>query len=70
VGLELVLAGAGAGDGLEEVTGPLGELCRVDTAANKGDVGLGIGVFGELGQSFSGEVLLVWDMSRGADAVA
>lgn len=60
--LNLVLAGAAsAGELLEELTGPLGELSRVGAATDKSNVGLGVGVLGELGEGLHVEVFLKWD---------
>lgn len=61
--LDLVLAGAAASAGelLEELTGPLGELGRVGTATDKSNVGLGVGVLGELREGLHVEVFLKGD---------
>lgn len=59
-GLDLVLAGGGTGgEILEELANPLGDIGRVGASSDESDVGLGVGILGELSQSITGDVLLI-----------
>lgn len=59
-GLDAVLAGGSTGgEVLEELTNPLVNIGRVGASGDESDVGLGVGILGELSESIAGEVLLV-----------
>jgi len=59
-GLNRVLAGGGSGgEILEELAHPLGHIGGVGASSDDTDVGLGVGVLGELGEGIARQVLLV-----------
>ena len=69
-GMELVLTRAArAGEFLEELANPLGQVSRVRATTNKGNVGLGISLLGELGEGFSRKVFLERSSGRRGNAL-
>lgn len=70
-GLDLVLAGGAAGgEALEELAHPLVDIGGVGTGGNESNVGLGVGILGELSQGVGREVLLVGRVGGGGDGRA
>lgn len=68
--LDLVLAGGASGrKPLEELTNPPRKLRGVGAAADESNVGLGVGILGELGESLDGEVFLKRDGGVRGDVV-
>lgn len=66
--LDLVLAsGTTGGETGEELAYPLGDVGRVGTSGNEGDIRLGVSVLGELSQGVAGEVLLEGSGLAGGD---
>jgi len=66
---KLAEAGTGRKTG-EELTNPLGQLSRLRTAGNEGNVRLGICSPGELRNGFSGQVFLEWCSRGGGEALS
>lgn len=70
-GLHLVLAGGGAGgEVLEELAHPLVDIGGVGAGGNESNVGLGVGILGELSQGIGREILLVGRVGGGGDGRA